>query len=82
MECFHSQNPLQLGYLLVNIVAILRGSALEDGNSHMEKDARDLKSVFETEWSIRVSTRALKTLNDYKQNKATALSRDIGYEES
>lgn len=64
---------LKIGYGIRRIVSIERGKALKKGDLRKSEEMLSFLSVFDIEWSTRVSSSALSTLSLRKMNSVDLL---------
>lgn len=61
------------GHTLKNCAIILKAQALESGDKEKESQANRFRELSECTWEVQVSTHALRTLGNAKQNNPTVL---------
>lgn len=64
---------LKIGYALKKCAAILRGSAIKSENLQLDKSLENFLYLLKVEWSTRISSNALSTLERRKYNSAELL---------
>jgi hypothetical protein len=60
---------LKLGYALRKCCTVLVNKALREKNDALERDAESFIRIYDSEWNVRVSSIALKTMTYDKRNK-------------
>ncbi|XP_066928482.1 uncharacterized protein [Clytia hemisphaerica] len=65
--------PLKIGYSLDKCSQLLKGISIKNGDSSLKMRATDFSDLFAMEWKARISTVALRTLDDSKFNRVTLL---------
>jgi len=64
---------LKLGYALRNCSGLVVNRALRERNVVLERDAEAFIRLYDTEWKVRVSSVALKTMKDDRRKKQDLL---------
>ena len=70
---------LKIGHSLKKAAAILLGAALSDGDYILERRAEQFMKLIDLQWTDKVSSHALRTLNENKRNtpKYLTVTEDI-----
>lgn len=64
---------MKLGYHLRKCASALRGQALRDGDTIRDAKLKSFLDLLDLEWSVRISSNAILTLNNKKMNVAKLL---------
>ena len=64
---------LKIGHALKGCANILRGIALREKSNEMKADVNAFIELIDSEWAVKVSASALRTLNEAKSNKTPVL---------
>lgn len=54
--------PLKMGYALDNVVLLMNGVGLKQGNKTLQKNASNFSVLYKSEWSVKLSSASLRTL--------------------
>uniref|UniRef100_A0A7M5V6H5 Uncharacterized protein n=1 Tax=Clytia hemisphaerica TaxID=252671 RepID=A0A7M5V6H5_9CNID len=65
--------PLKMGYALDAIFSLILGIGLRESNDTIIMNARNLASLYTSEWPVKMSSAALRTLADNRFNKINVL---------
>ena len=60
---------LKMGYALDNALMLLQGMGLRKGNPVLVENAKNFQKLYESEWSVLISSASLRALADNKFNK-------------